>query len=335
MNRRKRCRRRALESKHLLVSKILCDCREEMGLKLLTPDGGLDVVVRHADIGRPGLVLAGFDEGFPSEHVQILGRTEVLYLLGLPQEAGLKSFGALLDKKVPCIIVTQGLELPGPLVELAVRKGVPVLATELSPTETVQRLSNYLLVELAPETAINGTLVDVHGIGILIRGRSGAGKSECALDLVERGHRLVADDLVRVIAHPAGVLMGRSVEPLQSYVEVRGIGLVDIGSIYGIRAVRRQKRIEIEVNLRVWGEEGLSPDRSGLECKQAEILGIKIPSMTVPLVAGKSVSVIVEVIALSHILGAYGYDAADNLRQRLADRLKRAGKPGFVHRDKE
>ncbi|MFZ1946179.1 MAG: HPr(Ser) kinase/phosphatase [bacterium] len=321
--------------KPILLSKILGECKDELGLRLLTEGVSLEVEVPQADVGRPGLLLAGFEEGFPAEQVQILGKAEVLYLTRLDAASRARSFGALLDKRVPCIIVTHGAELPPELVGLAAEKRIPVFGTNLSPTETVQYLGNYLLTELAPEASLNGTLVDVYGVGILIRGKSGTGKSECALDLVERGHRLVADDLVRVSARPPGVLVGRSVEPLQNYVEVRGIGLVDIGSIYGIKALRRQKRIETEVNLREWGEEGFSYDRAGLESKRVEILGVKIPSITVPLVAGKSVSVIVEVVALTHILSMYGYNAADSLRQRLSERLKRAGITDFVPRDIE
>jgi HPr kinase/phosphorylase len=324
-----------VDAKETKVSKVFEDCREELGLVLLTRDLDLNVSVRHADIGRPGLILAGFDEGAIHGRIQILGRTEVLYLAKLDQDARLKSFSELLSRDVPCVIVSHGMALPEPLLEVSARAGVPAFSTPLSPTEAVQYLGDYLLAALAAEISINGTLVDIHGVGILLRGKSGIGKSECALDLVERGHRLVADDLVRVMAAPPGVLIGRSVEPLQNYVEVRGIGLVDIGSIFGIRALRRQKRIEIEVNLKEWGEEGFSYDRSGLDVKQVEILGVSIPTLVVPLVAGKNVSVIVEVIALSHILGIYGYDAADSLREKLVERLRKAGKVDFTPRDIE
>jgi len=324
-----------VNAKQILLSTIFNDCREDLTLELLTPGMNLDIPVRYADIGRPGLMLAGFEEGFPAEQIQILGKAEVLYLTRLDDETRARSFGSLLAKQIPCMIVTRAMALPQGLVDLAAERGIPVFSTGLSPTETVQYLSDYLLIALAPEIAIHGTLVDVYGVGILIKGKSGIGKSECAVDLVERGHRLVADDLVRVIAKPPAILIGRSSEPLQSYVEVRGIGLVDIGSIFGIRALRRQKRIEIEVNLREWGEDGVSPDRLGLKSRQAEILGVRIPSMTVPLVAGKSVSVIIEVIALRHILGTYGYNAADSLRQTLSERLKQAGRTGFAPSDIE
>ncbi|HVP57346.1 MAG TPA: HPr(Ser) kinase/phosphatase [bacterium] len=324
-----------MRPKEILVSRIFAEARDELGLELVTAGLNLDIAVTCPDIGRPGLLLAGFDEGFLAGRIQILGRTEVLYLSKLDDATAQRALRSLLSKAVPCLIVTQGMALPGRLAELAAQAEVPVFSTPRSSTETVQYLSSYLGSELAPEVGISGTLVDVYGVGILLRGKSGIGKSECALDLVERGHRLVADDLVRVISKPPGVLIGRSSEPLQNYVEVRGIGLVDIGSIFGIRALRRQKRIEIEANLKEWGEDGFSYDRSGLEYKQVEILGVRIPSMVVPLVAGKSVSVIIEVIALSHVLGIYGYDAADSLREKLVARLKRAGMTGFIARDIE
>jgi HPr kinase/phosphorylase len=321
--------------KKIQVSRLFSDCRDELGLEVLTGGAGLEKAVRKPEISRPGLALAGFEEGLPSDEIVVLGRSEVLYLNRMDAEAMARAFGALLAKQPPCIVLTRGMALSQAAINQAAGGGTAVLATPRSPTETVRHLSNYLLMELAPDTSINATLVDVYGIGILIRGKSGIGKSECALDLVERGHRLVADDMVRVTAKPPGVLIGRSPEPLQDFVEVRGIGPVDIGSIFGIRALRRQKRIEIEVNLRLWGEEGLSYDRSGLERKQVEILGVKIASITVPLVAGKSISVIIEVIALSHILSSYGYDAAESLRNRVRERLRQSGGTGFVPTDVE
>ena len=323
------------QAKTISLERIYAECKEDLGMELLTADVGLEIAVSQSGMARPGLLLAGFEQGFPSGQIVILAEAEVRYLDQLNAEARSGAFGALLSKRPPCIVVTQAQDLAAGLIEEAAKAGIPVFATSRPPTETVQYLSNYLLSELAPETAINGTLVDVYGVGILIRGKSGIGKSECALDLVERGHRLVADDLVRVIAIPPGVLVGRSPEPLQNFVEVRGIGPVDIGSIFGIRGLRRQKRIEVEVNLRLWGEEGFSYDRSGLDRRQVEILGVRIPSMAVPLVAGKSISVIVEVIALSHILELYGYDAADHLRQKLGRRLARKNKTGFVPTDIE
>jgi HPr kinase/phosphorylase len=321
--------------KEIRISALLEACREALRLEVLTGSVGLDRVVRTPDIARPGLVLAGFDDGLPPDEIAVLGRSEVLYLNRIDAGAAARAVAALLAASPPCIVAAEGASLAEAVVAQAVRGGTAVLATPCSPTETVRHLSGCLLEQLSPDTSINGTLVDVYGTGILIRGKSGIGKSECALDLVERGHRLVADDMVRVTARPPGVLIGRSPEPLQDFVEVRGIGPIDIGSIFGVRALRRQKRIEIEVNLRLWGEEGFSYDRSGLDRKQVEILGVKIPSITVPLVAGKSISAIIEVIALSHILASYGYNAADSLRDKIRERLRQTGETGFVPTDVE
>jgi HPr kinase/phosphorylase len=323
-----------LERKQVQLSQILEDCRDHLGLKLVGKAGGLDTAVADSGIGRPGLLLAGFPEGFQAGQMQVLDRAEILYLEKLDAEERTRRFQALLGQSIPCVIVSGGLTLPVDLVSVSDGARVPILRASASASEVVQYLNSYLLLRLAPETSINGTLVDVYGVGILLTGPSGIGKSECALALVGRGHRLVADDLIRTIVQPPGILVGRSSEPLQSYVEVRGIGLIHIGSIFGIRALRRQKRIEIEVRLRQW-DKGVSYHRSGLESGNMEILGVTIPSMTVPLVPGKSVSVIVEVIALSHLLRIYGYDAAAAFDQRWLESVREKGESRFEGRDME
>jgi HPr kinase/phosphorylase len=323
-----------VKAKGVPVSRVVEECSDRLGLRLLNQGVDLNVDIKHAEIGRPGLALTGFVDGFLPGHIQILGEVEIRYLEALDGDARVGSFRGVLQMGVPCIIIAGDLSLPDPLLDISTSEGVPVISTPVSPTETIQYLNSYLLTELAPETNINGTLVDVYGVGILIKGKSGIGKSECALDLAGRGHRLVADDLVRVIAKSPGILIGRSSGPLQSFVEVRGIGLVDIGTIFGVRALRRQKRIEIQVDLKEW-EKGLSYDRSGLESGQVEILGVQIPSTTVPLVPGKNVSVIVEVIALTHTLKAYGYDAADVLNRRWIEHIESAGRADFEAKDIE
>jgi HPr kinase/phosphorylase len=320
--------------KEVLLSKLYADLRDRLKLVRLNESADLDISISSPDIGRPGLMLTGFGEGFPSERIQILGKVEVLYLTRLEPEERLRAFERLLGEQVPCIVVTGGRSLFPGLVERATAAGAPLLSTPLSATETIQSLYSYLLGALAPETSLHGTMVDVYGVGILLTGRSGIGKSECALDLVERGHRLVADDLIRVVAMPPGVLIARSAEPLQNFVEVRGVGLIDIGSIFGIRALRRQKRIEVNVQLTDW-DKSVAPDRTGLEERDMEILGVRVPCLSVPLVAGKSVGVIVEVVALNHILKAYGYNAAQVLNQRLIERLKKDGRRGFEYMDME
>ncbi len=320
--------------KQVLLSNLYEDLKSRLKLERLNASVGLDISISSPDIGRPGLMLAGFGEGFPSERIQVFGEVEVLYLERLSAAERLEALGRLLGEQVPCVIVTDGRRLPDALVERATEAKAPLLSTPLRATETVQCLYSYLLGELAPETTMHGTMVDVYGVGVLLTGRSGIGKSECALDLVERGHRLVADDLIRVIAMPPGILIARSTEPIQNFVEVRGVGLIDIGSTFGIRALRRQKRIEVNVHLTDWDKD-VHPDRTGLEERDREILGVRMPVLEVPLVAGKNISVVVEVVALNHILKTYGYNAARVLNQNLIDRLKEEGGRGFEYRDME
>jgi HPr kinase/phosphorylase len=323
-----------MTEKRVRVSELYEECWGLIGMRLLNPGVGLMAEISDSDIGRPGLFLAGHETGFKPGQVQVLADSDLGYLAGLEAAERHSRFRRLIDIGVPCIVIACGMDLPADLLDLASSKDLAVFSAAPSATQVTQHLHTCLLVRLAPESSVNGTLVDVYGVGILLTGKSGIGKSECALALVERGHRLVADDFVRTIAKPPGVLIGRSTKPLQSYVEVRGIGLVDIGSIYGIRGLRRQKRIEVIVLLKEWAEAS-SHDRSGIETEEKEIMGIKIPSMTVPLVPGKSVSVIVEVIALSHILKSYGYDSAMELDKRWLDSLHTHGDRGFRFTDME
>jgi HPr kinase/phosphorylase len=323
-----------VEAKPLNLSRILTECGDPLGLRLHSDQASLKRGISKSDVGRPGLALAGFTEAFEHGLVQVMDRADIIYLEGLPEGEAAGRVRVLAEAEVPCIIVAGGAEVPQCLAEACLEAGIALMSAAASATETVQHLNTYLLTELAPESTLSGTLVDVHGVGILVTGKSGIGKSECALALVGRGHRLVADDHVRTIAKPPGMLIGRSIEPLQSFVEVRGIGPVDIGSIYGVRALRRQKRIEIEVVLKEW-EEGVAYDRTGLDRTYNEVMGVRIPSIVVPLVPGKSVSVIIEVVALSHILRAYGYDAAGNLDKRWTDHIEKHRIPGFESRDIE
>ena len=320
--------------KHIPLSQLIDDCKEFLHLEPLADVETLDAPVTRSDIGIPGLILAGLGLPPPKGQIQILGEREISYLKGLGSEDRSAAIDHLSRLEIPCVVLARSDEDLDELRDDFVRCRRPVFASDLNLTQVFQYLSTYLEVELAPGTTLNGTLVDVYGVGILLRGPSGIGKSECALDLVERGHRLVADDMIKAIAKPPGILIGRSVAPLQNYVEVRGIGLIDIGSIYGIRALRRQKRIEVEVNLTHW-DKSISLDRSGVETRTTEILGIRIPSVIVPLVPGKSISVIVEVIALSHTLKTYGYDPTAELDRRWLERLKSKARKGFEPRDTE
>jgi HPr kinase/phosphorylase len=306
----------------ITISKMYEDKHEDFQLEILSDclDSKREITV--SDINRPGLAFAGFVENFLDERIQILGQTEVMYLNTLSPEQKLKSIGRIFKFALPCIIIAKGLEPPAELMELAKEHCVPVLRTPQSTTPFIHELTAYLDVVFAPGTVVHGSLVDVYGVGLLFTGRSSVGKSECALDLVERGHRLVADDVVNVSRRHEKFLIGTSSEILRHRIEIRGLGIIDVRSIFGIRSVRLQKRVEVEVKLQDWSETE-DYERIGLEDRMTQILGVEIPIVTVPIVPGKNITVITEVIALNHLVKAYGYHPAREFDEKLMQAIHR------------
>ncbi|MCB2203752.1 HPr(Ser) kinase/phosphatase [bacterium] len=283
--------------------------------------------ITEKNLHRPGLALAGYVELFTFHRVQIFGNTEIKYLNSLDPEQGLAAFERLFDFDIPCIVVTNGNEFNPALLEVATRHGVPVFYTAFETTKAYYYMSDFLDDQFAPQTVIHGAFVDVYGVGVLFIGRSGIGKSEIALDLVERGHRLVADDVVVVTQKAEGLLMGSGTDLVKHFMEIRGLGLIDIRSMFGIRAIRFQKRLEIIVHLEEWDEKA-EYERTGLDSSEATVLGTNIPHVRLPIFPGKNVTVITEVIALNYLLKHYGYDPAIEFSKRLQTRLEtRARKP--------
>ncbi len=221
------------------------------------------------------------------------------------------------------MVVTKGQELPHEMVEIAGRRGIPLLRSALKTTEFYRRVKPALDEEFAPSTTLHGSLADVYGVGLLFVGRSGIGKSECVLDLVERGHRLVADDLVIATRRGNDIIIGRGHELQRHHMEIRGVGVIDIPSIFGIRAVRQQKRIEVVVQLEEWNRAD-TVDRTGLDGATTTILDVEIPRVTIPLNPGKNITVVAEVIAMNHLLRYSGIDPAHAFNQRLLNRLRAA-----------
>ncbi|MCI0530906.1 MAG: HPr(Ser) kinase/phosphatase, partial [candidate division Zixibacteria bacterium] len=215
-----------------------------------------------------------------------------------------------------------GIDPPEELIELANKRGVPVLQTQLTTTEFISRLAAYLDNYFSPSVTNHGTLMDVYGVGLLYTGKSGIGKSECALDLVERGHRLVADDMVKIRRTAPEVLVGSGTELLGHHMEIRGLGIIDIEKLFGIRSIRLQKRIEVEVRLVAW-EDTHDYERLGIEDQFTRILGVEMPVVTVPLSPGKNITVISEVIAMTHMLKVYGQNPAAEFSRRLTEELAR------------
>jgi len=304
----------------LTVGTFLERTRELLELEVLGSTDGFAREIPAPDASGPGLVLAGYVGRFVPQRIQVLGETEVSYLRSLPADERQRILDTFLGYEIPCLMVTKGLDLPDGMDAAAQRAGVTILRSKLKTQEFYNRITPFLADAFAPSTSLHGSLADVYGVGLLFTGASGIGKSECVLDLVERGHRLVADDLVITRRKGADVLIGTG-HPLQRhYMEIRGVGLIDVRSIFGVRSVRQQKRVEVVVVLQEW-KEGMSVERTGLETDTTSILGVEIPRITVPLNPGKNITVIAEVIAMNHLMRYSGQDPAQVFNDRLKGHL--------------
>jgi HPr kinase/phosphorylase len=289
-------------------------------LEILTGQVGLDRPVGSPEVSSPGLALAGFTERFVSERLHVLGETEIAYLRSLDGEAQRSTIENFLNFDLPCLFVTKGQSVPRNFLKLAREHGIPVIRSKLRTSEFYRRITPYLVEVFAPRTTMHASLADVYGVGLLFVGRSGIGKSECVLDLVERGHRLVADDVVNVTRRAAGMLIGNAAEMSHRYMEIRGVGLVDVSALFGVRAVRQQKRIEVVVQLKKW-DSAKNVDRTGLDGDTTTILDVELPMVVVPLNPGKNITVIAEVVAMNHLLRYSGVDPALAFNQRLIKKM--------------
>ena len=293
--------------------------RRPIGLELLAGRGGLDRRLRSNRIQKPGLALAGFTSFIHGDRVQILGETELSYLGMLEPPARKRAVEGLLERKVACLVITKGLRPPVELVDSCEASATPLFCTEMTSSVCIRRILTYLDDLLSPRCSIHGVLVDVSGIGVLLTGESGIGKSECALDLVSKGHRLVADDVVE-IRRRGEDLVGQASSLIQNLIEVRGLGIINIVELFGVAATREHKRVELHIHLEFWSPNG-EYDRTGLEERTKEILGIKVRSLLVPVSPGRNVGGIVEVAARNFLLQMRGHHAARDLNQRISHAL--------------
>lgn len=299
--------------------------KSRLKLTALNGDVGFKREVSDKNLHRPGLALAGYVELFTFNRVQIFGNTEIRYLSHLTLEERKRSFERLMQFDLPCIVVTNDNVIDPELVALATVQKISVFQSALETTKFVYFLSDFLDDQFAPQAAVHGSFIDVYGIGVLLTGRSAIGKSEVALDLIERGHRLVADDVVLVTRKGEGILMGAGSDMVKHFMEIRGLGLIDVRSIFGIRSIRFQKRVEIIVELEEWKPDG-EYTRTGLDHETTNLMGVDLNHIRLPIFPGKNITVIVEVIAMDYLLKHYGYDAAREFTKRLdtaiADRAR-------------
>lgn len=302
--------------KSITVGFLYESSRNRVKLKAVNGDVGFEKEVRDRNIHRPGLALAGYVELFTYDRVQIFGNTEVRYLQHLSLAERIKSFETIFQFDLPCIIITNGNSIDDELVKIATGRKVSVFQSPFETTKLSYFMSDFLDDQFSPQTVVHGSFIDVYGVGVLLFGRSGIGKSEIALDLIERGHRLVADDVVMVTRKGEGILMGAGTDVVKHFMEIRGLGLIDVRSIFGIRAIRFQKRVEIIVELQEWKQD-VEYTRTGLDHENVSMMGVEIPHVKLPIFPGKNVTVITEVIALDYLLRHYGYDAAKEFSKRL------------------
>ncbi|MFN2384241.1 MAG: HPr(Ser) kinase/phosphatase [Gemmatimonadota bacterium] len=305
----------------LTVAELLTRKAEPLALTLLTrPETALREITSD-EVVSSGLVLAGFTGRFTPSRSQVLGETEIVYLQSLSPAAREASVERFFSFELPVVFITKGLAPPDPFLAHADARGIPVVSSALKTGVFYAALKSVLETQFAPTTYVHGSLADIYGVGLLFTGRSGVGKSECVLDLVERGHRLVADDQVHVTRRTGGVLIGKGSEVIGFHMEIRGIGIIDIQSLFGIRAVRQQKRIEVVVRLEDW-DETPNIERIGLDEEHTDVLGVELPLVRVPLNPGKNITVVAEVVAMSHLQKYSGHHAAERFNERLLERLR-------------
>ncbi|CUH95825.1 HPr kinase/phosphorylase [Propionispora sp. 2/2-37] len=291
--------------KELFVKDIVEPC----GLEVLCGADYLERPVRVSDINRPGLMLAGYLKYFEHQRIQVIGTAELTFLESLGETLAVECWKTLTGLEIPCVIITRGQSLPDEWLKMAEDAHLAVLRTSQPTTRFIGRLTDYLERCLAPSITIHGVLVDVHGIGTLITGDSGIGKSETALELIKRGHRLVADDAVIVTLVSEDTLLGRAPDMIRHLMEIRGLGILDIKTLFGIRAVRLFQEINQTIHLEEW-QHGKYYDRLGIDDEKTEILGVSVPKTVIPVRPGRNLAGIVEVAAMNYRLKTLGFHTA-------------------------
>ncbi len=295
---------------------------DEFGLEMIYTSSDFDEVeIVNNEVNRPSLQIAGFFDYFDNTRIQVIGKVEISYINKMTSEQKTQSLEKLFDKKLPVVIVTREMEIPDEMYELAKKYNTTLARTKMSTSRFVSALIALLNIELAPRMTTHGVLVEVYGEGVLLLGDSGVGKSETAIELVKRGHRLVADDAVEVKRVSDKSLLGSAPDIIRHFIELRGIGIIDVKMIFGMGAVKNTEKIDMIINLEVW-QAKKQYDRLGLTTEYTELLGIKVPSLTIPVKPGRNLAVVVEVAAMNHRQKKMGYNAAEALNSRLMNEME-------------
>ncbi|MBI4652022.1 HPr(Ser) kinase/phosphatase [Candidatus Desantisbacteria bacterium] len=319
---------------YLKVSKLFEENKSFLDLELLTANDGLDNKITSTGINRPGLALAGYFNYFVYEQIQILGKREVTFLHKLNKDKRKNILKKLFSYSSPCFVITRRLNPPKDFVLEGNKHNIAILRTSLDSATFIEKITTYLQEKFEPVTNLHGVLVDIFGIGVLILGKSGIGKSECALELVGRGHRLVADDLVAIRLREGKTLVGTGSAIIRHHMEIRGLGIINIKDLFGAQAIRNQERIGLVVNMEEW-DETKEYDRVGLAENKFNILGIDVPSVTVPVRPGRNVAIIIEVAVLNLRLIKMGHHTAKEFNEKLIDLMQNTGKTEIVSQEKD
>ena len=305
----------------IAVARLYERIQGELGMEILAGFQGIGRPVFSSDVNRPGLALSGYLEFFANDRIQLLGNTEINFMRTLSHAQLQRRLASMFSFEMPAFLLSRGLEPPTIFLDMCNRRGVPVLRSEMSTDEVISKIILFLNQEFSPETVIHGTTVDCYGVGCLIVGSPGIGKSETALELVERGHRLVADDVVALKRRREDNLYAETNPIVEHHMEIRGVGIIDVKAIFGVGRVRNFKRVGLIIELEEWHPESRY-DRTGLMDDTVEILGIKIPYLRIPVRPGRNIAIIIEVAALNHRLKELGMDPAQRFNERIINMMK-------------
>jgi HPr kinase/phosphorylase len=307
------------------VERLYTEQAEELGMKLLAGARGLKRVIREPTVNRPGLVLSGFTRYFANKRIQVVGNAEAYFLKSLSAEERAKRYDALFSYKIPCVVFSRGMRPDKQLLESAERAGVPVFQTPLITMKFINLATLALEMLFAPRGTEMGSMVDILGVGVIIRGESGIGKSESVLALIERGYSLVADDITKVVLMDARDIIGSSAELTRNHMEVRGIGIINVAAMFGVKSIRDKKRLDLVITLKAWNEV-LDVDRVGMEQEYVKILGVDVAHITIPVRPGRDLARLIEVAAFQAKLKMTGYNPAKELNDRLISKMAAAAK---------
>jgi HPr kinase/phosphorylase len=313
---------------HLFVQELEQDKEHPLGLTLVAGRKGLKKRINHSQVQKMGLALTGFIQFIDPGRLQIIGNTEMAYFKTLDTDQQEKVIHQICRLDLSCLVVTRNLDPPELLVKEAEDRGIPLFRTSLRSLDFIDRVTKFLEEKLASTSSIHGVLMDVFGVGVLILGKSGIGKSECALDLILRGHRLVADDMVYIQKRFPSSLIGSGFEVIQHHMEIRGLGIINIRSLFGVEAIRERKKVELVLELMEW-DTRQEYDRLGVEEAKYSILDVELPMMRIPVTPARNLTTIIEVAARNYLLKVMGYDSALEFEKKLLHKIEERGRDKF------